>query len=273
MIFTLCAFADEAATTIREQIEALKRNNIEYVEFRSANGKNVSELSTSEVKEMHKQFTENGIKVWSIGSPTGKIDIEDDLSLLLDKFKIMINFANILEASHYRLFSFYGTKGKEHARDEVMTRLSYLVELAEGSGVVLCHENEKDIYGEDAKSCLDIHSSLPEIKAVFDPANFIQSSQSILPAWEMLEPYVEYMHIKDATVSGEIVPAGYGDGELKKLLSMYKGDVISIEPHLSVFDGFDSLEKEKSKSGKKYIYSSQSEAFDVAVNAIKELMV
>ena len=45
--------------------------------------------------------------------------------------------------------------------------------------------------------------------------NFIQCGQNTLEAYEMLKPYIEYVHVKDARLSdGEVVPAGTGDGQL-----------------------------------------------------------
>ena len=122
-----------------------------------------------------------------------------------------------------------------------------------------------------AVRCAEIHKEFPQLKAVFDPANFIQCGQDTIKAWEMLSPYVEYMHIKDAMADGSVVPAGKGIGNLPYLLSQYKGEVLTLEPHLSVFDGFDKLEAdEKTKMG--YCYPSSRAAFEAAVNALKELI-
>ena len=92
-----------------------------------------------------------------------------------------------------------------------------------------------------------------------------------MEAWKKLEPYVEYMHIKDALADGSVVPAGKGIGNLPYLLEKYKGSVLTLEPHLSVFDGLAKLEAEE-KSKIKYSYPSSGVAFDAAVNALKELM-
>lgn len=53
------------------------------------------------------------------------------------------------------------------------------------------------------------------------------------------------MHIKDALPDGSVVPAGKGAGELPYLLSQYKGEVLTVEPLLSVFEGFDKLETDQ----------------------------
>ena len=91
-------------------------------------------------------------------------------------------------------------------------------------------------------------------------------------AWEKLSTYVEYMHIKDALENGHVVPAGKGIGNLPYLLSKYKGEVLTLEPHLSVFSGFEKLEGNQKTQIDEYSYPSSRAAFDAAVNALKELL-
>ena len=153
-----------------------------------------------------------------------------------------------------------------------MDRLSRFLEEAEGCPVVLCHENEKGIYGDTAARCLDIHRQLPALRAVFDPANFIQCGQETLEAWELLAPYVEYLHIKDALAGGQVVPAGKGDGHVPEILRRYRaqgGRVLTVEPHLAVFSGLDKLESGEKSVVDAYAYPSQRAAFDAAVAALK----
>ena len=40
------------------------------------------------------------------------------------------------------------------------------------------------------------------MKAIFDPANYVQCEVDTLKAWEMIKPYVKYLHIKDALADG-----------------------------------------------------------------------
>jgi sugar phosphate isomerase/epimerase len=57
--------------------------------------------------------------------------------------------------------------------------------------------------------------------------------------YAMLRPYLEYLQVKDALAdSGEVVPAGEGDGELRETVaalrdSGYAG-FASLEPHLAI---------------------------------------
>ena len=268
----LAAFADEADRKISGQIKIMKENGIEYLEIRGVDGENISDISLKKAREVRRQLDKAGIAVWSLGSPYGKISIFDDFEPHLDKFKHGLELAKILGAKHIRIFSFYvSAADKERCKDEVMRRLKQFILLAEGSGITLCHENEKGIYGDTAAFCEEIHKTFPQLKAVFDPANFIQCGQDTIKAWEMLAPYVEYMHIKDALADGSVVPAGKGIGNLPYLIKNYKGSVLTLEPHLSVFDGFEKLEaEEKTKTG--YCYPTSIAAFDAAVNALKKLI-
>lgn len=126
--------------------------------------------------------------------------------------------AKILEAKYIRLFSFYFTKGEsyEEYRPEVMRRVRAMAEYSKERGVLCCHENERGIYGDIPVRCLDLHKELGDvIGGIFDPANYILNGVDILPAYELLEPYITYMHVKDAIGAEEtVVPAGHGDAHL-----------------------------------------------------------
>ena len=271
----LCAFADEADASIDLQIDALKRNAIPYLEIRNVDGINISKITLEKAKEVKSKLDANGLAVWSLGSPYGKIKVSDNFAELLDSFKHGLELSHELGAKCIRLFSFYEATDPA-ARDIVMERLSAFIEAAKGSGITLCHENEKGIYGDIASRCLDIHKTLPELKCVFDPANFIQSGQDTKEAWEMLKNYVYYMHIKDAMPDGKVVPAGKGAGNLPFLVGEYSkqgGGVMTLEPHLKIFDGLAALEESDEKTDiDDFTYPDNNAAFDVAVNAIKEIV-
>ena len=69
------AFADEAGGLIDQQINAMKRNGLSGVELRGTEFGNVSDLTAEQAKEIRKKLDDNGLCVWSAGSPIGKIDI------------------------------------------------------------------------------------------------------------------------------------------------------------------------------------------------------
>ena len=261
---------------LKEEIRAFEENGIEYLEMRGVNGTNVAKLTAAQAKDAARELSAAGLKVWSLGSPIGKVDINAPFEQELDRLKHTVELAVAAEAQCIRLFSFYGTNGDPAYRDAVIEKLAQFVEAAKGSGVTLCHENEKGIYGDNAARCLEIHKAIPEMPAIFDPANFVQVGQNTLKAWEMLEPYVYYGHIKDSLADGSIVPAGAGEGHIAEYLPKFfaKGcEVLTLEPHLAIFSSLAAIEKkgDESKIGL-YKFATKREAFDCAVNSLKEII-
>ncbi len=274
------AFADEASPLIDGQIKAMLENGVSGLEMRNVDDINVSDISPEKAKEVRQKLDGAGLITWSIGSPIGKIDIEkDDFGTEKEKLKRTLETADILGAKNIRLFSFYIPDGKstDGYKNEVISRLGEFLDIAKDSGIDLCHENEKGIYGAKAKECLEIHRALPEMKGIFDPANFVQCGQDTLEAWDMLGKYIKYMHIKDALWDGRVVPAGKGDGNVEKIVSKFisnGGRDFTIEPHLTVFDGLAGLEKDGNTSevGTLYSYPTKEAAFKAAVDAFKSLI-
>lgn len=274
------AFADEASANIDKQIKAMKENRLDGLEIRNVDSVNIAEISDSKAKEVRKKLDNACLRVWTIGSPIGKIDIEkDDFTLHTEKFKRTLELADILGAENIRLFSFFTpAENRDSYKDEVIERLGTFCEIAKGSGITLCHENEKGIYGDIPERCLEIHKALPEMKAIFDPANYVQCEVDTLKAWEMIKPYIKYLHIKDALADGSVVPAGRGIGNVEFILGDYirnGGDSVTVEPHLTVFDGLKGLEKEGDASviGEVYKYATAKEAFSAAVSALREILI
>ena len=271
----LCAFADEADANRLGQIKALTENAIPYLEIRGVDGTNIADLPREKALQFKSELDAAGIKAWAIGSPAGKTNIHDDFNKALDQFRHLLDMAEIFEAKRIRLFSFYGTDGSDEYFEEVCRRLNVFCDLCEEKGIIPCHENEKGIYGDIASRCLAIHKAVPRLKAVFDPANFIQCGQDVMEAWEMLAPYVEYSHIKDAAPDGHIVPPGDGIGHLAEYLPLFAAqgcEVVTLEPHLAQFVGLKALEGvERSEVGGLNFENNRA-AFDHAANKLKEIL-
>ena len=272
----LCAFADEASPILDEQIEAMQANGISLLEIRGVDGKNISAVTPEEAKEIRKKLDAAGISTWSLGSPAGKIQIKDDFDAEIEAFKRMLEVGAVLDAKCMRLFSFYGTNRQADYFGRVCERLSKYVELCKPYGIVPCHENEKGIYGELAVQCLMLHHAVPGLKAVFDPANFVQANQDTLAAWDMLKEHVYYGHIKDADKDGNVVPAGDGIGHIAEYLPDFVSrgcSVLTLEPHLNSFVGLAALEEEGARSNvSKLTFANNRESFDYATNALKKLI-
>lgn len=278
--FNLHAFADEAGQDLNAQIAALCDNGYEGMEIRKIEGKNVTTLTKEQAKEIDKRMKDAGLCVWSIGSPIGKVGLDTDFEAHMDLYKHTLELSAIFGAKAFRLFSFFMPKEEtdfSKYENEVISRMGRFVEEAKQYNIKICHENEKGIYGDIATRCLAIHKAIPELGGIFDPANFVQCKQDTLEAWDMLNPYVSYMHIKDANELGTVVPAGKGIGHVGEILKKFYamgGRDLTLEPHLKVFDGLKELEKDfdEKEIGSSAVYPTSRAAFDAAVTALNDLI-
>jgi len=247
----ISGFADEIDSALTRQIEVLQNLGQTYIEFRGANGLGVASHTLEDIRQVKKALDESGIQVSAIGSPIGKISILDDFAPHFELFQHVVEIAKEMNTRYIRMFSFFIPQGQEAEQyeEEVIVRLGKLVEYAKEHDVVLLHENEKEIYGDTAKRCLKLmeHFYGEHFQCIFDFANFVQCKQDTLEAYEMLKPYIAYLHVKDAVwETGEVVPPGTGDGNLADIFHRldaigYDG-FLSLEPHLANFGALTTLE-------------------------------
>lgn len=274
--YRLSAFADEYSSAFDEQIEGLLANKVRMIELRGVDSINVSDLTPIQAADVHKKLESVGIAVSAVGSPLGKIKITDSMDEHIEKVKNTCEIAGILQTPKIRMFSFYIPDGKfDEYRNEVIDRLGAMLDIADEYGVKMCHENERGIYGDNAERCLDLMKEFDgRLGCVFDPANFILCGVEPFPyAYELLKTHITYMHIKDALRNGTIVPAGQGIGGLPELLAIinkvHSGDfILTVEPHLRVFDGLDKLDGEH-RTAVANAYPSSAEAFAAAITNLR----
>jgi len=262
----LAAFADEISPDLDEQIRVCRENGVTHFELRGAYGKNVLDFDSALRNEVKTKLAHNGMGVISIGSPIGKVKIDEPWEKHRERYKIALDAAHFFNAPLLRVFSYYAPDGGNvlDYRDEVIRRFEEKVALAKGSHVTLVHENEAKIYGEKGKECLDLMRTInsPRLRSAFDFANFVQCGEHPLNNWPSLKPYSVHIHVKDAMLAdGKVVPAGQGDGQLEPILvdlanSGYEG-FLSLEPHLAAHGQYSGF--------------SGPSLFKVAAEALKSL--
>ena len=122
----ISGFADEYSPIFDEQLAALDRLNVSHIELRGIDNVNISDLTNEQFREVKAKLSAGGIKVSSIGSPIGKIGIEDDFPAHMDKLKRTLEIQKELSAPYLRMFSFYLPQNADPAdyRGQVMDRLS-----------------------------------------------------------------------------------------------------------------------------------------------------
>ena len=241
-MWTLSGFADEISDDFEVQCQLLAQLGMKYLEFRSAWGTNILDLDDDQLARADEILRRYDIQVSSIGSPLGKIFIDEDFEAHLVRTRRAVEVANRLGAPFIRVFSFFMREGMDpdEQRDEVLRRMRALADEAARGGVIMVHENEKDIYGDIPRRCADIVASVdsPNLKAAWDAANYVQVGvRPFDDGWALIRPHLAYMQIKDAVAAtGEVVPTGRGDGQMVETIRALKADgfdgFFSLEPHL-----------------------------------------
>lgn len=246
MPLKLSGFADEIGPDLDDQIATCRKAGVTHFELRGVAGKNVLAFDQSLQREIKSKMSDAGLGVISIGSPCGKMPIDTPRQTLLDQFKTALDRAVFFDAPLIRVFSFYpeGGEGKgsiEAVRDRAIDLLRAQAEMLFGTDVTMVHENERGIYGDIGPRCVELMTAInhPKLRFAFDFANFVQAGQDPLETWPALKPFTVHIHVKDAIKgSGQVVPAGQGDGKIATILkdayaSGYRG-FLSLEPHLKV---------------------------------------
>jgi sugar phosphate isomerase/epimerase len=264
--FTLSAFGDEIGDDLATQLDVLADEGVHGLELRGAWGKNVLDLSADELRQARALLDERGFVVSAIGSPVGKSRIDEPREHERGRLERAIAAAHALGTDRIRVFSFFCGPQPDQHRDEVVARMRDLADQAAQAGMTLVHENESEIYGDNAERCRDLLESVgsPALRAAFDPANFVQCGvQPMQVAWPLLVDYVTHVHIKDAVFAdGSVRPAGQGDGAVPELLTTlaergYQG-FLTLEPHLKI-------------AGRAGGYSGE-EGMRIAVRALRGLL-
>jgi sugar phosphate isomerase/epimerase len=255
MSVVLSGFADEISADPDEQLATLAAESINHLELRSAWSVNVADFTTGQVGAFRNALDRAGVHVSAIGSPIGKIPLQAPLGPELDRLRRIADIAAELGTTIVRVFSFFVPPGEPPGRhrQQVIDRMAALAGIASERGLVLAHENEKEIYGDTAERCSDLITSVgsPALRATFDAANFVQCGvRPFSQAYHLLRPYLVYLQVKDArAATGEVVPAGQGDGEVRETLAALRDSgfsgFVSLEPHLAQagrFGGFSGPE-------------------------------
>lgn len=264
----ISAFADEIDPKLEIQMDVCQSHGIRHIDLRSIDSVNVSKFTDKQAKDYRKQMNGRGFSVPCIGSPLGKIRIDEDLPAHLDLTKRCCELARMYDAPYVRIFSFYGPQGGQIAdhRGKVMEMLNAMAEIAADADVILLHENEKAIYGAKPEGVKDIFATIrsPHFQGIFDPANFLEENVTPLEAWkDGLAELTQYFHIKDKVKVEDhtCVPAGEGSGRVGEILADAKA---------RGYDGYLTLEPHMQQAGQ-FAGFTGPERFDRAVAGLKKI--
>ncbi len=240
MPWTLSAFADEAGGSTDDQLQALADGGLSLIDPRNVDGHNIANLPLDLAEQVAKRYEAAGVKVNMFGSPIGKIDIADDLKIDLDKLEHLGKLKDIFGCDAVRMFSYFNKAQapRDQWRAKATDNLHRLRDKAGQLGLVLYHENESDIYGDDSDRVLEI-AELRDgktFKLIYDFANYIRTGEAGWDTWQKMKDKTDYFHFKDQKTTGEHTPMGQGDTDARRILedaakAGWEGGC-TLEPHL-----------------------------------------
>jgi sugar phosphate isomerase/epimerase len=244
-MFRISAFADEIDPDPQKQVDVLLACGVHHLELRSILKTNVLDLTDLQLRELKSLLARHGITLSAIGSPIGKIKIDEPFAPHLKRFQRALELCEVFGTSNIRVFSYYLSDGGEWDdwRRDLLDRIWETCKLASKAGVRLLHENEHRIYGDDPLHVVDLMETIRAepygecFWAVYDPANYVFCGFDPWKAWQLTRPWTVHFHIKD-WVSGEQrgQVAGEGQGRIPEVLADaaaagYDG-FATLEPHL-----------------------------------------
>lgn len=255
----IAAITDEFSPDLETALDCMRDIGMKAAEIRMVFGKNVLDLSDSELDRVLEMTRARGLAIVSIASPLLKCTLPDapavDSRFQQDMFASKHTFedqprlaqrafdiARRLQAGIIRVFSYWRTVAPEQCYDGVVAALSGLAEQASRHGLTIGLENEHACNIATAAETARILDRVrhPHLKVVWDPANAYVAGERCFPdGYRLLPPdRIAHVHAKDCEVldhKPEWGPLGTRaidwKGQIAALLSDgYKG-YISLETH------------------------------------------
>ncbi len=274
----LSGFADEAANEklAVQQYAAFAALGLKYYSIRFVDAgdgvKNVMLLSDPEIQHLVKMQADYGLKVSSIGSPIGKVklqDIDDGTSnkfipfdqYLKEDVATACDRAEAFGAKLIRGFAFYhpkGTPADEHI-DQVSDQLGQIAEACDKRGLTFGLEVEANLVGQSGDLLKAIAEKVnhPAMLTIFDAANIVTqglTADETYAQYLAMKPSLGWLHIKDyhdpsprgriehvdeASLSN-FVPADIGDSGHEAILRDLK-DYLPVVHERAVSRGIDGV--------------------------------
>ncbi|MGL4595783.1 MAG: sugar phosphate isomerase/epimerase family protein [Thermoguttaceae bacterium] len=265
----LSGFADESTAnkTIVEQFAVFAALGLQYYSIRFVNLgegiKNVMKLTKSDIQRIRQFQDEYGLNVSSLGSPIGKVKLEniDDgtqnafipFEKYLDEVRLACDLAHALETKLIRGFSFYPPKGDDPIKHipKAAEQLGKIAEICHRSDLTFGLEVEANLVGQNGHLVAELFRQVnhPAMLLIFDGANVVMqgyNTQEMFEQYEAMKPGLGWLHIKDyinqrhaekethieEDKMANFVPADRGDTGHERILRDFASILPSLEEKL-----------------------------------------
>ena len=111
----ISGFADEISADFVTQLKTVAGLGMHYISLRAADGKGIADYTVEEVEEkLLPRLTEYQVKVSSLGSPIGKVGVDDEEGFQKQKeqLKELCKICRLLGCKYIRMTSFCSTRMK-----------------------------------------------------------------------------------------------------------------------------------------------------------------
>lgn len=243
---TLAGIGDEAAPDLAGQLAALGELGWTAIELRTVDGVGLTELTAQAFARAAQRIFDAGMEVVALDSRIGDWaqSIGSPFAADLEALKKLAERAHALDCRFIRIMS-YPNDGREchDWRDEALTRIFCLTELARALDVVLLHENCAGWASQGADQSLAMLRAVgsEHLALLFDIGNARAAGQDVVAFLRQILPHVRHVHAKDTVLAadGTVQFTWPGSGEaqlaacLRQLTAFGYVGAISIEPHVA----------------------------------------
>jgi L-ribulose-5-phosphate 3-epimerase len=255
----LAAITDEFSPDVDVALDAMKSVGMTGIELRTIGGRNIVDLSDSEVARIAAAAAAREMEIVSIASPLLKCVLPngppvddrfqqdvfgspftfDDQPRLINR---VLQIARLTGARIVRVFSYWRTVDPPRCEERIVTALRALAEEGSRHGVTIGLENEYACNVGTAEESARLLKRLPHpnLQLIWDPANALILGDTPYPDGYQLLPRerVLHVHVKDCIVrDGRAVWGPIGEmgidwrGQVRALKEDAYGGWLSLETH------------------------------------------
>ncbi len=214
-------------------LELARTLHLEWIEVRSAYGRNILTMSDEQISDLHKAISSRGLKVAAIASPLWKWGPYDGSAGPVDSFGFptelsdrekeaavgrALIIAQRLDAPVVRVFS--GLRSKPTAPSSLESDALFVsaLKLFGEAGIALALENEPACKVATGEELLSVACSKPlaSLSFWFDIGNYCAVNGSKLDPVSSLAPRIRYAQVKDfkRAKDGKLAFCAVGQGEV-----------------------------------------------------------
>ena len=266
MTYPLGILSDEISQDFEHACKLIREWDMAHVELRTMWGKNMLELSESELDKISEVLETYDLQVTAIASPVFKSprdgipkETEGDFQLsgydtIEGQHQLIRRAADLCKrfrTNKIRIFTFWREPWSDELAEDVADKLVSAAKLAQSLDVILAVENEPVCVvgtGKELGALFDVirqktDSSLRQhIGVLWDPGNASHGGEEnpYPDGYDHLQPdEIVHVHLKDATVDEQgnrtLLPLGEGQIDFVSQFRRLKEDgykgVVVLEPH------------------------------------------